>query len=454
MSWKTVKIGSFLFERKGRFKPQEANTKGIKRIEKIDFSGKYYLVDKPTNTDMILVKKGDLLISGINAEKGAVTIYQEEADALATIHYSSYEFDNNEIDIEYFKWFLKSNAFRNLLKANAGNGIKTELKSKHLLPLEIALPGLNEQREIVKRLENKFQRICVLDMEIDQQQSYLQLLRQTILQEAVQGKLTKQNENDEPASELLKSIKAEKQKLIKEGKLKKEKEVPPITEDEIPFKLPKGWMWCRLSDIAYVGNGSTPDKSQFTNNDSDIPYLKVYNIVNQKVNFYSKPQYIKSACHYGQLKRSITYSGDVLMNIVGPPLGKIAIVPEAIKECNINQAIVVIRPFVQQLNKWIYYFLCEQSAVNSIVTKGTAGQDNISVTQSRNIVFPLPPLPEQQRIVSKVQQLQQQLNQLETQVQQSRQYAQQLLQAVLKEAFETGNKNYKENEELSLAAEE
>ena len=89
----------------------------------------------------------------------------------------------------------------------------------------------------------------LLDKELDQQQTYLQLLRQTILQEAVQGKLTKQDPTDEPATELLKRIKAEKEKLIKAGKLKKEKELPPITEDEIPFELPEGWGWCRLEEV-------------------------------------------------------------------------------------------------------------------------------------------------------------------------------------------------------------
>jgi type I restriction enzyme, S subunit len=455
MNWKKVKIGSFLKERVGRYKPAEANATGLKRVEKIDFSGKYHLVNKHTNTDMILVKKGDLLISGINAEKGAVTIFNHEKDALATIHYSSYEFDKSKINIDYFKWFLISDAFKNLLKASAGGGIKTELKAKHLLPLEINLPHLDEQAFIVESIKARHHRLTILSNELDQQQTYLQLLRQTILQEAVQGKLTKQNSTEEPAAALLKRIKAEKEKLIKASKLNRDNQPQPILEYEIPFGLPEGWSWCRLEEISYVGNGSTPSKTEFTESPSDVPYLKVYNIVKQKVNFEYKPQYIKRSCHEGQLKRSISYSGDVLMNIVGPPLGKIAIIPEEIPECNINQAIVVIRPFIKELNQWIYWFLCEKTAVNAIVTKGTAGQDNISVTQSRNIVVPLPPLAEQQRIVAKVQQLQQHLSELEGQVQQSRQYAQQLLQSVLKEAFE-GNevKEFANNELLTLAAEE
>ncbi|GEO12035.1 restriction endonuclease subunit S [Segetibacter aerophilus] len=241
MSWKTVKIGSFLKERTGRYKPTQANAMGLKRVEKIDFSGTYHLVDKPTNTDMILVRKGDLLISGINAEKGAVTIYRDEEDALATIHYSSYEFDETKIYIDYFKWFLISNAFKNLLRASSGNGIKTELKAKHLLPLEVNLPPLVEQMEIVESINSRQVKLKTIGTEVNQQQIYLQLLRQTILHKAVQGKLTKQNLTDEPATELLKHLKAEKEKLIKAGKLNKEKELRPILEDEIPFVLPEGY---------------------------------------------------------------------------------------------------------------------------------------------------------------------------------------------------------------------
>src|SRR3989344_5301082 len=125
-TWNNVKVGSFLTERKDRFEPDEANKLGLKRLYKIDFSGKIHLLDdKQTNTGMILVKKGDLVISGINVEKGAIAVYQGDGDILATIHYSSYEFDKSKIDIGYFKWFLKSRAFRKAVQTQTRGGIKT-----------------------------------------------------------------------------------------------------------------------------------------------------------------------------------------------------------------------------------------------------------------------------------------------------------------------------------------
>ena len=107
MSWQKVKLGTFLKVRENRFKPNDKAIAKLKRIDKIDFSGNIYISDKPSNTDMILVKKGDLVISGINVQKGAMSVYQGDEDVTATIHYSSYEFDTTKIDIEFLKFFLK-----------------------------------------------------------------------------------------------------------------------------------------------------------------------------------------------------------------------------------------------------------------------------------------------------------------------------------------------------------
>ena len=167
--------------------------------------------------------------------------------------------------------------------------------------------------------------------------------------------------------------------------------------------LPNGWEWCRLEDIAYVASGSTPEKSAFES--IEVPYLKMYNLRNQKIDFEFHPQYIKREVHEGKLKRSMAVTGDLLMNIVGPPLGKLAIIPDTIQECNFNQAAVMIRPYLYKdvINAYLFCYLEEMSEINSITTKGTAGQDNISLTQSQNMRIALPPLAEQRRIVEDVE---------------------------------------------------
>lgn len=174
--------------------------------------------------------------------------------------------------------------------------------------------------------------------------------------------------------------------------------------NDVPFEVPQGWVWCRLGDIAYVAAGSTPPKESFV--EHGIPYIKMYNLRNQKIDFNFHPQYIDYKTHTESLRRSMTQVGDIIMNIVGPPLGKLAIVPNELPEANFNQAAVLIRPLLHKntLNKYIFRYLEQMSEINSISTKGSAGQVNISLTQSQNIRIPLPPLNEQKRIAKEIDQ--------------------------------------------------
>lgn len=172
--------------------------------------------------------------------------------------------------------------------------------------------------------------------------------------------------------------------------------------NDVPFEVPEGWVWCRLGDIAYVAAGSTPSKECFV--EHGIPYIKMYNLRNQKIDFDFHPQYIDYKTHTESLHRSMTQVGDIIMNIVGPPLGKLAIIPNDLPEANFNQAAVLIRPLLYKntLNKYIFRYLEQMSEINSISTKGSAGQVNISLSQSQSIRVPLPSLNEQKRIVEEI----------------------------------------------------
>src|SRR5258708_31012566 len=150
MNWRAVRLDEFLKVRQERFKPKDEAIQGLKRVDKIDFSGNIHLSNKDSNTDMILVKPGDLLISGINVGKGAVAVYDGQEDVTATIHYSSYEFDEARIYIDFLKLFLRSSEFLDAIKEQVPGGIKTEIKPKHLLPLEVIVPELDEQKEVVE----------------------------------------------------------------------------------------------------------------------------------------------------------------------------------------------------------------------------------------------------------------------------------------------------------------
>jgi len=345
--------------------------------------------------------------------------------------------------------------FQSLIFSSTTGAGREGLPKYNLEKFLIPLPPLQDQKDILDFL-NDFERNCLKENEfyfnstIEKaivnlhrsqlivseilsethfQLAQLQALNQVILREAVQGKLLPQYSKDEPARALLKRITAEKGKSNK-----KEKTLAAIKPEEIPFKVPSSWVWCRLGDIAYITSGSTPSKDAFV--DKGIPFLKMYNLRNQRIDFEYKPQYIKEEIHNGQLKRCRAYPGDIIMNIVGPPLGKIAIVPDTLKECNFNQAAVLIRPMIREMNTYIYWFLNEMSQIRAIDTKGIAGQDNISVTQAQLIKIPIPSLDEQKRIVKELENQLGKTNQLKQHIIVNQNATQQLLKALLHQAFE------------------
>ena len=278
------------------------------------------------------------------------------------------------------------------------NNLKThQVLVKTLLETLTQAADANELQAAWERMAAHFDTLFCTDDSIDQ-------LKQTILQLAVMGKLVKQNPNDEPAIELLKRIAKEKEKQIKEGKIKVEVTLPSIGKGEFPFKVPHNWSYCRMQDLCpNISSGSTPANHLFIEN--GIPFLKVYNIRNQQINFNFKKQFISKEIHSTSHKRSLLKPGDVIMNIVGPPLGKVAIIPDEYAEWNCNQAIVFFKPLIKEINKWLYMYLSAGTFLKDIELIGTAGQDNISVTKSKNIIIPLPPLVEQYHIISKVEEL-------------------------------------------------
>jgi type I restriction enzyme S subunit len=152
-----------------------------------------------------------------------------------------------------------------------------------------------------------------------------------------------------------------------------------------------------------VQSGGTPANNPFTAT-GDVPFLKVYNIVNQQVAFDYKPQFITRSTHRSELKRSVVLPGDVLMNIVGPPLGKVALVLAAYPEWNINQALVLFRPKPFLSPEFLYYVLREGSEIRRIEAdyRGSAGQSNISLSQSRAFLLPVPSPEEQAEIVKRI----------------------------------------------------
>ena len=176
-------------------------------------------------------------------------------------------------------------------------------------------------------------------------------------------------------------------------------------------KLPPlrpGWTWVVPADVcATVASGSTPKPTNMFSGNGEVPFLKVYNLTHTGLlDFTIKPTFISRATHEGMLGRSKAFPGDVLMNIVGPPLGKVSIVPDHIPETNINQAIVVFRVGPKLLSKYLAFSLLTNSVLGRLTAKAkaTAGQSNIGVGMCRSqLPLPLAPLAEQSRIVAEIE---------------------------------------------------
>jgi type I restriction enzyme S subunit len=232
-------------------------------------------------------------------------------------------------------------------------------------------------------------------------------LRELILELAVRGKLVPQDANDEPASELLKRIQAEKAKLIAESKIKKDKPLPTITEEEKPFELPQGWEWARLGFIGNTQTGATPSKANPESFGSDIPFIKPGDIYPNYVEYSNEGLSFYGAEQSGR----IAHSGSILMVCIGT-IGKCNFIE---KDCSFNQQINSVTPYLFDSHYLLsvcrsVYFYTEAWSRSSSTTIAILNKGNWE-----EICIPIPPLAEQHRIVAKVDELMALCDQLENQ---------------------------------------
>lgn len=275
-------------------------------------------------------------------------------------------------------------------------GIRLEV----LKALSINLPPFFEQKIIAEKLDTLLAQVDSTKARLEQIPQILKRFRQATLTVAIQGDLTK--------------------------------------NWRIENNIINAWTNQKASDLCIkVQSGSTPTGNPFEQN-GKIPFLKVYNIVNQKIDFDYKPQFITDEVHRSKSKRSIAFPDDILMNIVGPPLGKIAILTDQYPEWNLNQAITLFRVDKEKLlSKFLYYVLCEGKLVRDVMheTKGIVGQINISLTQCREAIIPCPSLLEQHEIVRRVEQLFAYADTIEKQVNNALTRVNNLTQSILAKAF-------------------
>lgn len=276
-------------------------------------------------------------------------------------------------------------------------------------------------------------------------------VRQTIRNLAVSGHLVPQNPADESAASLLSRVLERRRHQWEDDRRSRSaitKRSSPggtvrgyVTPEHVNglFVIPNSWSWASTLEVcAAVENGNTPAAEEMSEGHGDIPYIKVYNLTKTgALDMSIKPTFITRRVHETQLKRSRIVPGDVLMNIVGPPLGKVALVPDEFPEWNTNQAVVILRPSFGVLSKYLATCLLSTNVLSWItrLAQATVGQSNISVSKSRLLPIPLPPLAEQQRIVAKVDELMTLCDRLEASLARGEERRGRLLEALLHEAL-------------------
>ena len=240
-------------------------------------------------------------------------------------------------------------------------------------------------------------------------------LKKSILQYAMQGKLVPQDPNNAPASKFLKRIKAQKEQLIKDGKIKKEKPLPPITQDEIPYELPQGWVWVRVSDLGVYKKGpfgSALTKKIFVPKGKNS--IKVYEQKNAiQKNPFLGAYYITKDYYEKSMKNFTVLPGDVIVSCAGT-IGETYILPDNIELGIINQALMRMRITKEiDLKYFLTYFeiILKQTSIEK--SKGSAIKNIPPFEIFKSMFVPLPPLAEQKRIVAKVEELMQLVNKLE-----------------------------------------
>ncbi|WP_415880211.1 restriction endonuclease subunit S [Methylomonas sp. TEB] len=260
-------------------------------------------------------------------------------------------------------------------------------------------------------------------------------LKQTLLQLAVMGKLVPQDPNDEPASELLKRIQAEKTKLIAEGKIKKDKPLPAIAVDEKPFELPKEWEWVMLGTITEIKGGKrVPNGYHLLTEPTPYIYIRVSDMKDGSIDC-TDLRYIDSEIRE-KISRYIITKDDIYMTIVGATIGKCGIIPEKFDQMNLTENAARISPWEGVEKLFLYMCLNGSLCQNQFFDKTKqVGVQKMALNRLASTLIPFPPLAEQHRIVAKVEELMALCDQLKARLAAANQLQQKLADGMVERAI-------------------
>ena len=378
------------------------------------------------------IKEGYFIYSRLGIHHGAFGIVPEELDnAIVTGDMPVFKINEKEILPEILIFLLGQKRVKDIFEDLTRGLAQSRIREKYLLDIKIPLPSLLEQKQILKKIQSMENEIKQLETNFQEDKILLTKLKQAILSEAVQGKFVSQDPEDEPASELLKKIKKEKEKLIKERKIKKGKELPKIEEDEIPYELPKSWELCRLNElVSLLGDGlhGTPNYSK----EGEYFFINGNNLNNGEIIIKDNTKQLSSK-EYDKYKK-ILNERTIFVSINGT-LGNVAFynnekIVLGKSACYFNLFEKVNKNYIKLLIETKYFLdYCLKNATGTTIK-------NVSLNSMRLLPIPLPPLAEQHRIVAKVDELMKSCGELELSIKENKKSSELLMGAVLREAFE------------------
>ena len=362
--------------------------------------------------------KGDIVVC-IRGSLGKHGKYPFERGAIASSLVILRSYMEQDYISDYVMMYLDAPIFFFEIKKYDNGTAQPNLSARNLERFFIPVPPLAEQQRIVEKYEELLPFINEYSEKEQQTQelneTFPDQLRKSILQYAVQGKLVPQDPLDEPASVLLDRIRAEKERLIAAGKIKRDKHesiiyrrdnshyekidgVERCIDDEIPFEIPENWAWARLGNIGDWGSGATPSRTHPEYYGGSIPWLKTGDLNDGYIE--SVPEHITNMALENTSVR-INPIGSVLIAMYGATIGKLGIL--AIPATT-NQACCACIPYADFYNKYLFYFLMSQK--QAFIKRGEGGaQPNISKEKIVSTLMPIPPVSEQYRIVEKAERL-------------------------------------------------
>ena len=339
---------------------------------------------------------------------------------------------SNSLCPEYLKFFMESELYWTQLRNGTIATAQPNCNGKTLYNMIVPIPPLEEQHRIVAKIEELLpyierygkaeEHLTALNT------TFPEALKKSILQEAVQGKLVPQDPGDEPASVLLKRIRAEKKRLVKEGKIKKDKHESVIVTrdkipyeiidgkelciaDEVPFELPEGWCWCRLKSIINAVSARRVHQSDWKN--SGIPFYRAREIAKLAENGYVDNELFISEELFAEYAQSgVPKSGDLMVTAVGT-LGKTYIVRDTDKFYYKDASVICFGNFGKLCSEYLRYLMMSPY-METVIKDNSSGTTvgTITLVRANEYLIPLPPLAEQKRIVAKIEELMQYCNKL------------------------------------------